>query len=609
MGTSSRSAITRPTLSSTTRSRPGVSTTSARGATAEPAAKKSRPGWDIKGKFEDLEAFTKKLGAQLELATQKIENLNTQVQEREVKLSEEVTTKTVLAQEVSVRQHEVEEAARNLRELRTLLETQKFNHKQDKMEWERKLSSLTMENESLHVKLQVTEQEVHRLLMSTNKQAVQIETQNTEIAELKNRDETNKSRIATLEGIVEDFKASERELKELVAELEGKAREHEMLRRKLHNTIQELKGNIRVFCRVRPLLGEEKNPENVSTNPFNYPPNCDNKNIDVAQGGREAVAGGQKHAGSTLNFSFDRVFGPSSTQSEVFEEISQLVQSALDGYNTCIFTYGQTGSGKTFTMEGPGKGMADLGLEGADHENRGMIPRAVEQIFKTAKKLQEQGWEYSMDAFFLEIYNEKIRDLLRPKSETKGIEFEIKHDNKGCTTVTNLSTVRVEAPHQVYDLLKRAARHRSTGSTKMNERSSRSHSVFHLRLSGINKINGKTSSGVLNLIDLAGSERLSASGATGERLEETKHINKSLTCLGDVIYSLASRAKGAHIPYRNSKLTYLLQNYLGGNSKTLMFVNVSPLARDLSETVSSLRFATKVNSCDIGTAKRNMAAK
>lgn len=238
-----------------------------------------------------------------------------------------------------------------------------------------------------------------------------------------------------------------------------------------------------------------------------------------------------------------------------------------------------------------------------------MIPRAVEQIFKTAKKLQEQGWEYSMDAFFLEIYNEKIRDLLRPKSETKGIEFEIKHDNKGCTTVTNLSTVRVEAPHQVYDLLKRAARHRSTGSTKMNERSSRSHSVFHLRLSGINKINGKTSSGVLNLIDLAGSERLSASGATGERLEETKHINKSLTCLGDVIYSLASRAKGAHIPYRNSKLTYLLQNYLGGNSKTLMFVNVSPLARDLSETVSSLRFATKVNSCDIGTAKRNMAAK
>jgi kinesin family protein C1 len=198
--------------------------------------------------------------------------------------------------------------------------------------------------------------------MSTNKQAVQLEVQSTEIADLKNRDETNKSKIATLEGIVEDYKASERELKELVAELEAKAREHEMMRRKLHNTIQELKGNIRVFCRVRPLLGEEKNPDNVSTNPFNYPPNCDNKNIDVAQNGRDGVVNGQKHAGSTLNFSFDRVFGPSSTQSEVFEEISQLVQSALDGYNTCIFTYGQTGSGKTFTMEGPGKGMADLGL-------------------------------------------------------------------------------------------------------------------------------------------------------------------------------------------------------------------------------------------------------
>lgn len=443
-------------------------------------------------------------------------------------------------------------------------------------------------------------------MMATNKQAIQIEVQTTEITELKNTNEESKKKITTLEDLVRDYKESEKQLKQLVVELETKARDHEMMRRKLHNTIQELKGNIRVFCRVRPLLGDEKSPENISNDPFGYPPNCDNKNIDVAQDGREGVSGGQKQAGKMLNFTFDRVFGPDSTQTQVFDEISQLVQSALDGYNTCIFTYGQTGSGKTFTMEGPGKGMAELGLEGADFENRGMIPRAVEQIFKSAKHLQEQGWEYTMDAFFLEIYNEKIRDLLRPKTETKGIEYEIKHDNKGCTTVTNLSTVRVEAPYQVYELLKKAARHRSTGSTKMNERSSRSHSVFHLKLSGINKITGKTSAGVLNLIDLAGSERLSQSGATGDRLEETKHINKSLTCLGDVIYSLASRSKGAHIPYRNSKLTYLLQNYLGGNSKTLMFVNVSPLSRDLLETISSLRFATKVNSCDIGTAKRNV---
>lgn len=198
--------------------------------------------------------------------------------------------------------------------------------------------------------------------MSTNKQAVQIEVQNTEITELKNKDEESKKRIATLEGIVADYEASEKQLKELVAELEAKAREHEMMRRKLHNTIQELKGNIRVFCRVRPLLGNEKMDSENANNPFVYPPNCDNKNIDVLQDGRESVVSGQKQAGKMLNFSFDRVFAPGSTQQEVFDEISQLVQSALDGYNTCIFTYGQTGSGKTFTMEGPGKGMAELGL-------------------------------------------------------------------------------------------------------------------------------------------------------------------------------------------------------------------------------------------------------
>ena len=138
---------------------------------------------------------------------------------------------------------------------------------------------------------------------------------------------------------------------------------------------------------------------------------------------------------------------------------------------------------------------------------------------------------------------------------------------------------------------------------KKNDRSSRSHSVFQIKIKGINKITGQCATGLLNLIDLAGSERLNQSQATGARLTETQHINKSLACLGDVISALGQES-AKHVPYRNSKLTFLLQNCLGGNSKTLMFVNCSPMAKDMSETLSSLRFATKVNACDIGTAKK-----
>ena len=155
----------------------------------------------------------------------------------------------------------------------------------------------------------------------------------------------------------------------------------------------------------------------------------------------------------------------------------------------------------------------------------------------------------------------------------------------------------------VLNLLKKASENRAVGKTNCNERSSRSHSVFILKLSGVNKLTEEKCEGVLNLIDLAGSERLSSSGASGDRLKETQAINKSLSSLADVIYALGN--KDAHVPYRNSKLTYLLQNSLGGNSKTLMFVNVSPLAGNFQETICSLRFATKVNSCEIGTAKRS----
>jgi kinesin family member C1 len=275
-----------------------------------------------------------------------------------------------------------------------------------------------------------------------------------------------------------------------------------------------------------------------------------------------------------------KVFTPGTENNGIFEEISQLVQSALDGYNVCIFAYGQTGSGKTYTMSSP---------------SDGMIPQAVHQIYSVAESLKEKGWQYTMEGSFLEIYNENINDLLGRPEEIDRKKHEIKHDTtRGKTSVTDLTTVNLDSSATVAALLDRASGNRSVAATKANERSSRSHSVFILKLAGHNAATGERSEGVLNLIDLAGSERLAHSQSQGDRLKETQAINKSLSCLGDVIYALGSAKEGGHVPYRNSKLTYLLQYSLGGNSKTLMFVNVSPLKQHLSETLCSLRFATKV---------------
>ncbi|KAL8727869.1 MAG: hypothetical protein Q9166_005746 [cf. Caloplaca sp. 2 TL-2023] len=368
-------------------------------------------------------------------------------------------------------------------------------------------------------------------------------------------------------------------------ETKEKLRTEETLRRKLHNQVQELKGNIRVFCRVRPSL--DSDPVDASAR-ITYPDSdSDSKEVEVL--GPEEKNSLGKISTKTNAFSFDRVFSPGSVNADVFGEISQLVQSALDGYNVCIFCYGQTGSGKTFTMSA----------------QDGMIPRAVNQIYDTAKSLEEKGWKYTMEGSFIEVYNENINDLLGKPDELDKKKHEIRHDIQKCkTTITDVTTVDLDSPNKVESVLQNAASNRSVAATKANERSSRSHSVFILKLTGENSTTGEKSEGTLNLVDLAGSERLSHSQASGERLKETQSINKSLSCLGDVIGALGQGKDGGHVPYRNSKLTYLLQFSLGGNSKTLMFVMISPLQAHLNETLTSLKFATKVHNTHIGTAKR-----
>jgi kinesin family protein C1 len=434
-----------------------------------------------------------------------------------------------------------DEKAARTRELSQLTSQSAMDIQKSEIE----LGNKTREISDALAQIQAVKAELERERKMTYDLRHNLDTVSTNSVTLESTIRALKARIEFLEGGREEqsqaFEQCNQRMMDALAETEAtkeKLRREETLRRKLHNQVQELKGNIRVFCRVRPPLSEPSSAIAL----MQYPDELeDAKEINILGPEEKSSLGTVSRKNN--NFAFDRVFGPSAQNNEVFDEISQLVQSALDGYNVCIFCYGQTGSGKTHTMS----------------SQDGMIPLAVHQIYETAQSLEEKGWRYTMEGNFVEVYNENLNDLLGNPDELDKKKHEIRHDmQRGKTTITDINTVRLDSPEMVESILKSAAANRSVAATKANERSSRSHSVFILKLIGENHITGERSEGTLNLVDLAGSERLSHSGATGERLKETQNINRSLSSLGDVIAALGQGKDGGHIPYRNSKVCFIL---------------------------------------------------
>ncbi|GJM94430.1 hypothetical protein PR202_ga11071 [Eleusine coracana subsp. coracana] len=340
--------------------------------------------------------------------------------------------------------------------------------------------------------------------------------------------------------------------------------------------------NVQVILRCRPLSDEETK----SNTPVVI--SCNERRREVAA--TQIIANKQ----IDRTFAFDKVFGPSSKQKDLFEQsISPIVNEVLEGYNCTIFAYGQTGTGKTYTMEGGGTRKTKNGELPTD---AGVIPRAVRQIFDI---LEAQCAEYSMKVTFLELYNEEITDLLAPEEPKFPVPEDktkkpiaLMEDGKGFVFVRGLEEEIVYSAGEIYKILDKGSAKRRTAETLLNKQSSRSHSIFSITIH-IKELTHEGEEmikiGKLNLVDLAGSENISRSGARDGRAREAGEINKSLLTLGRVINALVEHS--GHVPYRDSKLTRLLRDSLGGKTKTCIIATISPSVYCLEETLSTLDYA------------------
>jgi CII-binding regulator of phage lambda lysogenization HflD len=417
-----------------------------------------------------------------------------------------------------------------------------------------KLSQLEQKHHEAEVNMKDAQEKIQSLASDPESRTSESEKLTEKLAEVQviaNEVETMK----------ENFDIATKELtqfKKKFDEMEKDYKESEEIRRKLHNKIEDAKGKIRVYARCRPLSKSETANNNQRAVAL-----LDNETMRIIPKKRDFV--------------FSRVFGEDSTQEEVFKETSDLIQSSLDGFNVCIFAYGQTGSGKTFTIAG-----ADT------PELEGLVPRSMKHLFHLFKKNQKM-FKYEVECYMLELYLDELYDLFNkgPKQDLK-----IKKDSNGNVVVLGTQKRKAESYSELYQIYNDGGANRHTRQTKMNEASSRSHLVFSILITGTNLQTGEKSMGKLTLVDLAGSESRKKTQTDDMGNKEALSINGSLLCLGEVIAALSEKKK--YVPYRNSPLTMLLSDSLGGVAKTLMFVCVSPADYNVEETITSLTYATRV---------------
>ncbi|ANM60609.1 P-loop containing nucleoside triphosphate hydrolases superfamily protein [Arabidopsis thaliana] len=510
----------------------------------------------IEGKNRELEQFKQET---MTVTT----SLEAQNRELEQAIKETMTVNTSL----EAKNRELEQSKKETMTVNTSLKAKNRELEQNLVHWKSKAKE--MEEKSELKNRSWSQKELsYRSFISFQCQALQ---------ELRFYSKSIKQEILKVQDkYTVEFSQLGRKLLELG---DAAANYHEVLteNQKLFNELQELKGNIRVYCRVRPFLRGQGASKTVVEH--------------IGDHGELVVLNPTKPGKDAhRKFRFNKVYSPASTQAEVFSDIKPLIRSVLDGYNVCIFAYGQTGSGKTYTMTGP---------DGASEEEWGVNYRALNDLFRISQS-RKSNIAYEVGVQMVEIYNEQVRDLLSGDSSQKKLGILSTTQQNGLA-VPDASMYPVTSTSDVLELMSIGLQNRVVSSTALNERSSRSHSIVTVHVRGKDLKTGSALYGNLHLVDLAGSERVDRSEVTGDRLKEAQHINKSLSALGDVIFSLAS--KSSHVPYRNSKLTQLLQSSLGGRAKTLMFVQLNPDITSYSESMSTLKFAERVSGVELGAAK------
>ena len=512
---------------------------------------------------DDIQALLDKVTSEKEAMALEIERLRSQ-------LHKEENTRTQV-QDI--------EAKMSLQLHESSLEIQKVKSERDAAMLE--IDSLRVELENLRAEI-INEKK--KLSTEISLKDAEIQAKTCELTESNLRYQSIQEKLSTFD------------LRE--ADLLYKIHMQDEIRRRLHDRVITLTGNIRVFVRVRPTIENEALAvsKDIAT-PFSFPSIFDKGTSKSSVKMEDDLTkrfvictepvkdrGGLSQRRKVLKYGFDNVFTPDHSQDDVWAATEPLIQSAVDGFNVCVFSYGQTGSGKTYTM---------LGTK----ENPGLITRSVKKLFdsKNMLELTSNGkLDVNISVELLEIYNEQVRDLLTKTNDGRG--FKSLNISPNSNEAVGNKVFDASNTDDVARILDLAQQRRCVKATKSNEESSRSHLIFTLNFEVYDK-DGLNRKSKLHICDLAGSERLNKSQSVGASLKEAQHINSSLSTLSNVIEKL--QAKSEHVPFRESKLTYLLKDSLGGNSKTLAIICCNPLAEHFSESSCSLRFAQKLNKVEL----------